>query len=492
MKNHVLEDRRFVDAPVRIPAVVILYTCIFFAVLPALLWAIGGRLDVLFALPHLGGGWDRLGVMVVSVGAAWTAWSMLWLSWRGSGLPISHLPPARLVSRGPYALIRHPIYLGYTVAFAGAGLAAGSPGRAFGASALLTVGWLLYVSGFEEPRLVRRYGDAYRSFRHATPLLADLLPASVRARLIDAWRQLRLPVERVANRTVLFRWGPTLWVSYGAWLAVGAAVMAVGLAGLLTEAGVSSSLTAIYVVGLAAAMLVCGRLMWLVYNVRALLDGFATTLGRVGFVSWGGYLGMFGFGLWFARLAGLDSLWLLDRTLLCALAASAFGRLGCLSYGCCYGRATAGGIRWTNPDAKVVREHGADGAVPRVPTPLLSAVHAFGVMTILVALTYLPIPSGTVMAVGLLLYALGRFAIDCLRDEQRYGSWGLTAGQIGSALAAGIGITLLFTVGGGSVWQSPATTLSLSFGPIVWTAVAAAVVAVFVVCGFHWREVGRW
>lgn len=481
----------------RVAGVVAAYAAVFFVALPALLWADGGRLDALLGFGRLGPAWRGAGALIGGAGALLTAWSMAWLGRRGRGWPISHLPPRRLVGSGPYALVRHPIYVGYAAAFAGAGLADGSAGRGLAAAGFLTAGWLVYALGFEEPRLVRRYGEAFRVRRRQVPLFP--VPRGLRARAAawakEAWRLVRPAVERMANRTVLFRVGPTVWVGYGAALGLGAGIMAVALGGELEAVGAGTGAAALYLVGLAASMLVGGRLAWLLYQLPDLLRRRVRAielLHRVGFVSWGGYAGLFAFGLGFAHAAGVAPLWLLDRTLLWGFLVSGIGRLGCLGYGCCYGRPWADGIVWRNPASKVCREHPGEAPVPRVPTQLLSSLHAFAIVGALVAVSATRAPAGTATAVGLLLYAPGRFAVDCLRDEARFGAWGLTAGQVGSLVVGAAGFALILAVGGPPGWSAPALPLSLPHAAAVWGAAAASALLVFLVCGLHWREVGRW
>src|SRR4029077_17319413 len=107
---------------VRAAVTVAVYVTIFFLILPGLLWTLGGRLDALLILRPARGVLVRwAGAAALLFGSVWMAWAM-WLLWRtGRGLPISHLPPARLTTRGPYAVTQHPIYVGYVAAFAGAG-----------------------------------------------------------------------------------------------------------------------------------------------------------------------------------------------------------------------------------------------------------------------------------------------------------------------------------------------------------------------------------
>jgi ABC-2 type transport system ATP-binding protein len=156
----------------RTALIVGVYAAVFFVVLPVLLWAIGGALDPLLRFAPLhGGAWTAAGAVLAIVGTVVMLWSMWLLRVDGKGWPISHLPPKYLVQRGPYAWMRHPIYVGYTLAFAGAALLDGSAGRLFGATALLTAGWIVYALRFEEPRLQKRLGAASLAYRDATPLM---------------------------------------------------------------------------------------------------------------------------------------------------------------------------------------------------------------------------------------------------------------------------------------------------------------------------------
>lgn len=149
------------------------YTAVFFGGLPTFLWLLGGRLDVLLGLPPIREDVPRIvGAALLLGGTVWFGWAMREFRVVGRGWPISHLPPTRLVTSGPYRVMRHPNYVGYTAGFVGAALLSGSLGRAVGAGALLTVGWLIYALRFEEPRLARRVGgQAFARYRSSTPLM---------------------------------------------------------------------------------------------------------------------------------------------------------------------------------------------------------------------------------------------------------------------------------------------------------------------------------
>ncbi len=475
----------------RAAVTVAVYVTIFFLILPGLLWTLGGRLDALLLLPPARGVLVRwASAAALLFGTVWMTWAM-WLLWRtGRGLPISHLPPVRLTTRGPYAVTRHPIYVGYVAAFAGAGAIAGSIGRSVIVATLIALGSVIYAFGFEEERLERRFGALWAAYRRTTPAFPVLLPAPLRAALVTLWKHSRPPIERVANRVVLVRVRATTWVTFGVFAAAAAAVISVWIAAALAGAGLSPVRIGWWLVGLAVAVPVGSRAMWLAYRVDQLRADPRSTLRQVGFVSWGGILGLFGVATAFGWLAHLDVLRLLDAVALAGLAGQAVARFGCFTYGCCYGRPSALGIRWTDPEAKPVREHGAAGVVPRVPTQLLSCAAAAVLCgTLLVVLRHGSVAPGTVAGLAFLGYGVLRFGIECLRADPRDGPWRLTQGQVGCVVIACVGLALLLVVP-----EAPRPALALDFTVLLRLAPIVALCSALVlgVYGFHRRQVGRW
>ncbi len=141
--------------------IVVAYIAVFWALLPLALIAIGQRLDA--ALGHTfhpsPWGWPLL-----VCGLGWLAWAMLVLWSRGHGLPVSALPPPRLVVSGPYGIVRHPIYLGYNVALVGLALVLGSTGLLLVGGPVFLVGWVVYAL-VEERGLRRRFGAEYAAYQ---------------------------------------------------------------------------------------------------------------------------------------------------------------------------------------------------------------------------------------------------------------------------------------------------------------------------------------
>jgi len=120
-------------------------------------WAHASRDMVRVAALH-SPGW---GASLAGIGVAMTLAGMLSL-WRdGGGLPMNAFPPPRYVDRNIYALVPHPIYVGFVLACAGIAIFSGSasglwlvtPAAALGSSAL--------VLGHELPDLRRRFGARF-------------------------------------------------------------------------------------------------------------------------------------------------------------------------------------------------------------------------------------------------------------------------------------------------------------------------------------------
>jgi protein-S-isoprenylcysteine O-methyltransferase Ste14 len=117
------------------------------------------------ALWLTGAGWGTwsiaAGLLLGAAGAVLAAWGLLAL-----GENLSPYPEPKqgvtLVDRGPFRLVRHPVYGGIVIGAIGAGLFAGSWPALTAAGALTML--LLGKSRFEEQQLVERL-SGYAAYR---------------------------------------------------------------------------------------------------------------------------------------------------------------------------------------------------------------------------------------------------------------------------------------------------------------------------------------
>lgn len=104
-----------------------------------------------------------VGIAVTLGGGAIAVWCILSFAVIGKGTPAPFDPPRRLVVRGPYAIVRNPMYVGAGLALAGASLFYQSVGL-FGYAAAFFLVTHIFVMLYEEPVLRRTFGTEYESY----------------------------------------------------------------------------------------------------------------------------------------------------------------------------------------------------------------------------------------------------------------------------------------------------------------------------------------
>jgi phosphatidylglycerol---prolipoprotein diacylglyceryl transferase len=158
---------------------------------------------------------------------------------------------------------------------------------------------------------------------------------------------------------------------------------------------------------------------------------------RGGLVFYGGLIGSFAAGVIFIRWKKLPFLKVADVMAPSIALGHAFGRIGCLMNGCCYGKPTESFLAIHFP-----ADHETEG-VGVHPTEIYESV--------LNALLYLGLAwmfrrkkfDGQIFALYLLLYAVLRGTVECFRGD--YSSlilgW-ITPGQVASAVTFALGVVM--------------------------------------------------
>ncbi len=106
-----------------------------------------------------------VGVVISLLGLALVTSGMLSLWRTGGGLPMNAYPPPRLVTQGVYALLPHPIYVGFVLVCAGISIFSGSASGVWLVTPIVALACAALVFGYESPDLNQRFGrDARRHF----------------------------------------------------------------------------------------------------------------------------------------------------------------------------------------------------------------------------------------------------------------------------------------------------------------------------------------
>ncbi len=111
--------------------------------------------------------WQWTGLVLCLAGFLFAIWARLYLG-RNWGIPMSLREQHELVTGGPYARVRHPIYSGLMLAGLGTVLALGMQWL----PAMVLVGVFFVLSArTEEKMLSEQFPDAYPPYRRRTKML---------------------------------------------------------------------------------------------------------------------------------------------------------------------------------------------------------------------------------------------------------------------------------------------------------------------------------
>jgi phosphatidylglycerol---prolipoprotein diacylglyceryl transferase len=322
--------------------------------------------------------------------------------------------------------------------------------------------------------------------RYAEDGIAVDLPAANRLSAALNW---------MGRRVVLFRRGDLILVTYGLFAGLGAVFALAWLSVLLLGQGVSPLALVAFVGGGSVGALVLSRLAGLALDYRLLRRDPGAALRSAHFVSWGGIVAIALSTIAFSAVTGHPLLPLMDAVVRAGPLGHAIGRLGCLFYGCCYGRPTTAplAITYTNPGAKAVRV-GKHAGVPLHPVPLYEAGWSFGIFVFVNIIAFQGAPQGMPAAAYLLLYGIGRFLMEFARDNQSRAVWrGLAVNHLLSLVAAAFGLVLVAAALGAST--NP-VDLSLATGvretipvvPFLWFFSAL----LFLGFSLQRKDIGRW
>ena len=225
-------------------------------------------------------------------------------------------------------------------------------------------------------------------------------------------------------RVDLFSIGKFTVHSYGLLIAVGV-ILAVIMA--MKRAG-KKDLDSEIVLNMAIICVVFGflgaKILFVLENFKAFLEDPLSVIGSSGFVVYGGIIIAVIAIILYCRIKGYSFFRYFDLLMPSVALGQAFGRLGCFCAGCCYGKETdlAWGIVF--PEGSF-----APAGVPLIPTQLISSAGDFAIMIILLLFSKKAKKVGDVGALYLLLYGIGRFLVEFLRQNEQGGFGIFTTAQ---------------------------------------------------------------
>ena len=158
----------------------------------------------------------------------------------------------------------------------------------------------------------------------------------------------------------------------------------------------------------------CSKILYIITDWQTFLTNPRSVLGGEGFVVYGGIIGGV-LGVWLcAKKNKVSFPAYVDVLLPTVSLAQAFGRIGCFLAGCCYGKACDSPFSVVFPAGSF-----APSGVPLLPTQLFSSAADVLLTLILLWVDKHSSREGKLMPVYLILYSVGRFLIEFIRDDPR-------------------------------------------------------------------------
>lgn len=111
------------------------------------------------------------GIALCVCGLAFAVWARLHLG-RNWGQPMSLKEGHELVTTGPYAHVRHPIYSGILLAMAGSGLVVGAP---WPAALLVALLYFVFSARTEEKIMAQQFPEQYPEYKGKTKALVPFV-----------------------------------------------------------------------------------------------------------------------------------------------------------------------------------------------------------------------------------------------------------------------------------------------------------------------------
>lgn len=246
-------------------------------------------------------------------------------------------------------------------------------------------------------------------------------------------------------RPILFSIGKLNFYSYGLMIAIGVLAAFWVMQRRAPKYGLDGDKG--FNLGICCA--ICGILgAKLLYIIVELPDFLANpalwkNIGE-GFVVYGGIIGGIAGGWLYCHVKKLSFVRYFDLFMPSIALAQGFGRLGCLMAGCCYGKETSGWFHIVFPAADACQ---APTGIPLIPTQIISSGANFLHFFILIWFAKKAKKDGQVGGLYLILYSVGRFFIEGLRNDPRGAMGSLSTSQFISLFILAFGV-LVFLVAG--------------------------------------------
>ena len=189
--------------------------------------------------------------------------------------------------------------------------------------------------------------------------------------------------------------------------------------------------------------LVGAKILYWIVELPAIIEdpSLMLDIGN-GFVVYGGIIGGIIGAIVYCRIKKIRFLQYFDLVMPSVALGQAFGRIGCLLAGCCYGRETDGWFHIVFTESMI-----APNGVKLIPTQLISSGADLLHCLVLLWISRRAKGDGQVGGFYLMFYSVGRTLIELLRNDPRGEVGGLSTSQFISLFIFLIGLAMVVICG---------------------------------------------
>ncbi len=181
------------------------------------------------------------------------------------------------------------------------------------------------------------------------------------------------------------------------------------------------------------------KVLFCIVEFKRILANPMEIFSGSGFVVYGGIIGGTAAVLLYCRKKRVRFLPYFDLIAPSVAVAQGFGRIGCFLAGCCYGRETDSLFGIVFHDSPV-----APNGVRLIPTQLIMSAGNFLIAALLILYAKKPRAAGKVGALYLIMYSIGRFGVEFLRNDYRGSVGVLSTSQLIALFIFILGTAILF------------------------------------------------
>ncbi|MDP2929082.1 MAG: prolipoprotein diacylglyceryl transferase [Candidatus Omnitrophota bacterium] len=235
---------------------------------------------------------------------------------------------------------------------------------------------------------------------------------------------------------ILARIGPLYIYSYGLMVAIGFAAATLLAYNKASEFGINRDKIIDFGIVILLGGIIGARALYVILNLQYYIKNPLEILNltRGGLVWYGAFLSGLIAGTWFVRKNKIDFWTMGDLFAPYIVLAQAFGRVGCLLNGCCYGSVSSPGfiLGVVFPSESVLRH----------PTQVYSAIVLLLIFIILRLWQEKGRFKGQIFLGYLIFYSMSRFSLEFLRGDNPKDCFGFTISQMISIVIFIICITV--------------------------------------------------